>query len=49
MHTIATADKGDEIARLQPVLLHVILYCLHGVRQIKPMASYCRWVPINLM
>ena len=36
MHTIAAADKADEIARLQPVLLHVILYCLHGVRQIKP-------------
>jgi len=35
MHAVSTADVGYEIAELQSVLLHVVSYRLHCVRQIK--------------
>ena len=35
MHAVAAADKGNEIARLKPILIHVILDRFHRVRQIE--------------
>ena len=36
VNAIAAADKGNEIARLQSTLLHVVSDRLHRVRQIEP-------------
>ena len=35
MYTIATADEGNEIARLKSVLVHVIFDRLHWIWEIK--------------
>ena len=36
VHTIAAADKWNEVARLQSALFHVVSDRLHRVRQVQP-------------
>ena len=36
VHPIAAADEGNEVTRLKPVLIHMILDRLHGVWKIEP-------------
>ena len=35
VHPVAAADEGNEVARLKPVLVHMILDRLHRVRKIE--------------
>jgi len=35
VHTIPAADKGNKVARLQPILLHVVSNGFYRVRQIE--------------
>src|SRR5439155_23774206 len=34
VHAVTTADEGNEVARLQPILIHVVFNCLHRVWKI---------------
>jgi len=36
VHPIAAADEGNEVTRLKPVLIHMILDRLHRVWKIEP-------------
>ena len=35
VHAIAAADEGDEVARLKPISVHVILDRFHRVRKVE--------------
>jgi len=36
VHPVATSDEGNEIARLKPALVHMILDRLYRIRKIEP-------------